>query len=197
MTNWQQRLGQVAVIALPWVFIPVAIAHTGHGETVGFDHGFLHPFGGPDHVLAMVAVGLWAGQLGDRALGLVPVGFLGAMALAAGGGMVGGPFPLMESGIVLSVLVGGLLVALAVRLPATTGMAIAGLLAITHGWAHGAEMPADGDGLTYGLGFVAATTLLLLSGIGLASICQRWEQPKSLRALGALVALSSLYLWFA
>jgi len=190
-------LGQVVAIALPWVFIPAAIAHTGHGETTGFDHGFGHPFGGPDHVLAMVAVGLWAGQLGDRALGLVPAGFLTAMALAAMGGMALGPFPFMESGILLSVLVGGLLVALAVRLPATTGMAIAGGLAIAHGWAHGAEMPAGGDGLAYGLGFAAATALLMLSGIGLASVCQRWEQPRSLQGIGALVALSSVYLWFA
>jgi urease accessory protein len=197
VNNWQRKWGQIAAIALPWVFIPAAIAHTGHGETVGFDHGFLHPLGGPDHVLAMVAVGLWAGQLGDRALALVPAGFLGAMALAAVGGIALGPFAFMESGILLSVLVGGLLVALAVRLPAVTGMAIAGLLAIAHGWAHGAEMPASGNGLTYGLGFGLATALLLLSGMGLASVCQRWEQPRSLQGIGALVALSSLYLWFA
>ncbi|NJK61172.1 MAG: urease accessory protein UreJ, partial [Oscillatoriales cyanobacterium SM2_1_8] len=108
-----------------------------------------------------------------------------------------GPFPVMESGIVLSGLVGGLLVALAVRLPAAMGMAIAGVLAIAHGWAHGAEMPAAGDGLAYGLGFGLATSLLLLSGIGLASVCQRWEQPRSLQGIGALLALSSLYLWFA
>ncbi|NJK60668.1 MAG: hypothetical protein HC918_11075, partial [Oscillatoriales cyanobacterium SM2_1_8] len=78
MGRWQQKAGWLAIAAGLGVWAPVAIAHTGHGETAGFDHGFLHPFGGADHVLAMVAVGLWAGQLGARALGLVPMGFVGA-----------------------------------------------------------------------------------------------------------------------
>ena len=118
-----------------------ALAHTGAGATSGFAHGFVHPIGGLDHVLAMVAVGLYAALLGGRALWLVPATFVGAMALGGALGMAGLALPYGEIGIALSVIALGLAVALRISLPVLIATALAGLFAIFHGHAHGAEMP--------------------------------------------------------
>jgi urease accessory protein len=141
--------------------------HEGHDLTWDFNGGFAHPVSGWDHLLAMIAVGLWAAQLGGRARWLVPAAFVGVMTLGAVAGQAGLMFPGIEQGIAASVFVLGLLIAAAVRLPVAAGMALVGVFAIFHGLAHGAEMPATAGGLSYGAGFVAATVLLHAAGVGL------------------------------
>jgi urease accessory protein len=143
-----------------------ALAHGGHGEVAGFVHGFAHPFGGLDHVVAMLAVGLLAYQLGGRALWLVPSTFVAVMAIGGMLGATGIALPYVEAGIAASIIVLGAAIAFGIRTPAVMAASVAGLFAVFHGYAHGAEMPLGGSALQYGLGFVAATALLHLIGIG-------------------------------
>jgi urease accessory protein len=154
----------VSLIAIP----TAALAHTGHGDTSGFAHGFMHPLGGLDHLLCMVAVGLFAAVLGGRALWLVPLSFVGMMIVGFLTGVAGVEMPFVELGIGLSAVVIGAVAASGRLLPVAGAMALVGVFAIFHGHAHGAEMPSDASGLDYALGFVAATTLLHLVGIGAA-----------------------------
>jgi urease accessory protein len=157
-----------AVAAIIWSGLATAAgAHTGLGATMGFGHGFGHPIGGLDHVLAMVAVGLFAAHLGRRALWLVPSSFVAMMAVGGALGMSGVDVPMVEMGIAASVVVLGVLVALQARLPTAAAMGLVGFFAIFHGHAHGAEMPADAGGLSYALGFMLATALLHAAGIAL------------------------------
>jgi urease accessory protein len=144
-----------------------AQAHTGVGDTAGFAHGFAHPLSGIDHVLAMVAVGLFAAQLGGRALWLVPLSFVSVMMIGGALGMAVIGVPFVETGIGLSVVVLGLAVAFGVHLPTAFAMALVGSFAVFHGHAHGAEMPESASGLLYGAGFVLATALLHALGIGI------------------------------
>jgi urease accessory protein len=144
----------------------VAFAHTGIGHTHGFTYGFIHPLSGVDHILAMVAVGLFAAQLGGRALWLVPASFVSMMALAGILGTTGIPLPFVEIGIAISVIALGLIVAFEAKPPVAAAMALVALFAIFHGHAHGAELPEDASSLVYGAGFVAATALLHAIGIG-------------------------------
>lgn len=158
----------------------------------GFAHGFQHPFLGVDHVLAMVAVGLWAAHLGGRARWLVPASFVAAMAAAGGWAMAGLALPYLETGIALTVVaLGGLILARA-RLPLALGMALAGSFAIFHGLAHGIEAPASA-GLGYGLGFVAATALLHAVGLGLgvATTAKEGGLPRWLARVGGGVAVTA------
>ena len=144
-----------------------ALAHTGTGAEHGFVHGLLHPLGGADHVLAMVAVGLLAAHLGGRALWLVPAAFVAAMAAGGWLGFSGAPLPYFEAGIALSVVVLGALVALRIELPLALAMTVAALFAVFHGYAHGAELPGGASTLAYGAGFVIATAILHATGIAL------------------------------
>ncbi len=153
----------VATVALP----TIASAHPGHDGTPGFIHGFLHPLGGLDHILAMVAVGLFAARLGGRALWLVPASFVVTMAAAGVAGMAGFALPYVEAGIALSILVLGAAIALETTMPVAAAMGLVALFAVFHGHAHGAEMPETMSGLAYGAGFVAATAALHALGIGL------------------------------
>jgi urease accessory protein len=149
------------------LLIPTAaLAHTGAGAVHGFAYGFAHPLGGLDHVLAMVAVGIFAAQLGGRALWLVPATFVLAMAAAGLAGIAGVPIPFVEVGIALSVVVLGAIVALKARAPVAVAMGLVGFFAVFHGYAHGAEMQQGAGGAAYGLGFMAATALLHMVGIG-------------------------------
>jgi urease accessory protein len=143
----------------------LASAHTGVGSTLGFAHGFAHPIGGVDHVLAMVAVGIFAANLGGRALWAVPLTFMALMAVGGGFGMAGMPLPFVEIGIALSIVVLGLAVAIRFEWPVAAAMALVGLFAVFHGHAHGTEMPVDASGAAYALGFVIATGLLHLAGV--------------------------------
>jgi urease accessory protein len=169
-----------------------ALAHPGPGGGLGA--GLAHPFGGLDHVLAMVAVGLWAAQLGGRALWLVPAGFVAAMLAGAALGWAGvGVIP-AEAGILASVLLLGLLVAFAVRLPLALGLVVVGAFALCHGHAHGAELPAGADTLGFAAGFAAATALLHALGIA-AGLALR--DNRALRWSGAGIAAAGLVLILA
>ncbi len=165
-----------------------ALAHTGGHAATGLAAGFAHPFMGIDHLLAMLAVGLWAVQTGGRALWAVPAAFIGVMVLGAGLGMAGAGLPLVEFGILGSVLVLGLLVAAAPRLPLWAPVAIAGLFALFHGHAHGTEMPEGASGALYGAGFLAATALLHGIGLGLGLAMTRRTAPLARVAGGAVAA---------
>ena len=164
-----------------------AAAHSGHGAGTGFTYGVAHPLLGLDHLLAMVAVGLWAAQIGGRALWLIPAAFVSVMAAGGAMAVAGIDLPLVEAGILGSVLVLGLLVALAPRLPFWAPAAIVGLFAIFHGHAHGTEMPENAAGLAYGLGLVLATAVLHAAGIGLGIGATR-HSALVLRAGGAVIA---------
>jgi urease accessory protein len=159
------------------VLLPsLASAHTGVGDPNGFAHGFGHPLSGLDHILAMVAVGMFAAHLGGRALWLVPLSFVGMMAVSGAFGMAGGDVPLVEIGIGLSIVVLGLAVALNLNIPVIGAMGFVCLVAIFHGHAHGAEMPEDASGLAYGFGFVLATILLHGIGIGLGILIEHFGE---------------------
>lgn len=171
-------------------FCGIANAHPGHGG--GLMAGIAHPLFGLDHVLAMVAVGVWAFQLGGRAKWLVPASFVALMAVAGGVGMAGIGLPMVEIGIAASVLILGLLIAFSVRVTPAIGAGIVALFAIFHGHAHGAEMPLLGSAWQYGIGFVLATAAL--HGLGLALGKSLDKQNLVLRATGAMVAASGAWM---
>ncbi|HUZ07420.1 MAG TPA: HupE/UreJ family protein [Candidatus Paceibacterota bacterium] len=175
----------------------LAQAHPGlPGHTHGFTNGVLHPLTGLDHICAMLAVGLWAAQRGGRAVWLVPATFVSVMIAGGMLGMGGVGIPYIEQGIAASVLVLGLLIAAAVRLPVAASMAVVGLFALFHGYAHGAEMPATASGLAYGLGFVLATIGLHLTGIGLGLAGQKIVSAQFVRCLGGAIAACGVFLCF-
>jgi urease accessory protein len=171
-----------------------AEAHTGHGATNAFTAGFAHPLGGLDHLLAMVAVGLWAGLAGGRALWVWPASFVAAMVVGGVMGMAGVPMPFVEQGILASVIVIGLAAALALSPGLAVGAAIAALAGLFHGHAHGTEVPADASGLAYAAGFALATTLLHAVGIAATVIATRFTLPVAARAAGGLAALAGVVL---
>ena len=144
-----------------------AFAHVGQGHMVGFAYGFAHPLSGLDHIIAMVAVGLYAANLGGRNLWLVPSAFVATMIFGGILGYSGFPLPLVERGIGLSVVVMSMAVAAGVNLPTAGAMALISLFALFHGHAHGSEGVELTSFLPYAAGFIIATTLLHLAGIGL------------------------------
>jgi urease accessory protein len=146
----------------------LAFAHTGVGHTAGFFHGFEHPIGGLDHILAMVAVGVFAYVLGGRALWLVPLSFVGMMIVGFILGAAQIDLPFVELGIALSSVVIGAAAAWGRPMPVAAAMALVGVFAVFHGHAHGAEMPADSSGIAYAAGFAVSTALLHLAGIAAA-----------------------------
>lgn len=192
----QARLLRAAVTILAVLSVPaVALAHTGAGPASGFGHGFGHPLGGLDHILAMVMVGVFAWQLGGRALWLVPASFVVVMAVGGALGMAGIGVPFVEVGIALSVIVLGAVVAFGVKAPLAVAMGMVGLFAIFHGHAHGAEMPEGAGGLAYAAGFILATALLHAAGIGVGFAIGRFGErfgPTVVRAAGAFSALAGV-----
>ncbi|RVC63883.1 HupE/UreJ family protein [Mesorhizobium sp.] len=145
-----------------------AYAHVGVGTTSSFTAGFMHPLSGLDHMTAMVAVGLWAALKGGKAIWAWPLAFVGVMLAGGALGMLHVPVPFVEPGILASVVALGQLVALAVDLPVSAGVAIIGLFALFHGHAHGTEVPENAGGLEYIAGFAAATAVLHATGIAAA-----------------------------
>ncbi len=172
----------------------LAQAHVGDGAAHGFTPGFEHPLLGLDHLLAMLAIGLWAAQIGGRAGWAVPATFVGVMALGGALGMAQANLPFVEPAILASVLVLGLLIAFAVRLPLAASIPLVGLFAIFHGYAHGSEMPAATSSLPYAAGFLLATTLLHSVGIGLGLFIQRATAAPLVRFAGATIAVAGIYL---
>jgi urease accessory protein len=192
MTQSPFSFRKLAVGALVALTPALAQAHPGHDHG-DFATGVLHPLNGLDHLLAMVAIGLWAVQLGGRAVWAVPLSFVGAMSVGAAVGISGFALPGAELGILASVLVLGALLVACVRLPLAVSAALAAVVAVCHGFAHGAELPAGASALTYGLGFVAATAALHALGITAGLAARAGAQPIWIRAAGlTLVAAGGL-----
>ncbi len=170
----------------------LAQAHPGHGSGVG--SGLVHPLTGLDHLLAMVAVGMWAAQLGGRARWAVPASFIGVMALGSALGMLGITLPAVEMAICASVVLLGLLVAGAAKLRLEACMAAAGFFAFFHGLTHGAEIPATANGLAYTAGFVVVTAALHTLGFGIAAGMKRFGEAAWVRAAGGAIAFAGMML---
>jgi urease accessory protein len=183
-----------ALLATALVLVPtLAFAHPGlPGHTHGFADGVLHPLTGIDHILAMVAVGLFAAQLGGRALWLVPASFVAVMAAAGVAGMNGVTLPMTEAGIALSIVALGAVIALRISMPVAAAMTMVGFFAVFHGYAHGAEAPDNVSGFLYGMGFVAATAMLHAAGIGIGLALGRIRGTAGrtvMRVAGSLAAV--------
>jgi urease accessory protein len=181
---------RACVASMAMVFCGIAAAHPGHGDS--YMAGVAHPLLGLDHLLAMVAVGVWASQLGGHARWAAPAAFVGLMALAGGMSMAGIGLPSVESAVATSVLLLGLLIAFALKASPALATAIVGVFAVFHGIAHGAEMPALATPWRYGFGFVMSTAAL--HGIGLLLGSGLNKRPLWLRGTGALVAASGALL---
>jgi urease accessory protein len=179
-----------AIAALTLIATP-AFAHTGPHAS-GFMTGLGHPFNGLDHVLVMAGIGIWAGQLGGRNTWLVPAAFVATMVLGAGIALMNIPLPQVELGIAGSVVAIGMLVAFGTRLPAGAAAALAGLMALFHGHAHGTELPAMASAWGYAAGFVLSTAMLHAIGLGLPLAVFRFARPMSLRAAGLATAVFGL-----
>jgi urease accessory protein len=168
----------------------------GHAETGvagGLVSGFLHPIFGLDHLVAMVAVGLWGAQLGAPAIWVLPITFPMVMAFGALLGVAGIPLPAVELGVSASALVLGVMVLLAARPPLTLAAAVVAAFAVLHGHAHGTELPGAANALAYGIGFVVSTGLLHLCGI-LIGVLVSWPAgARVVRACGGAVAACGVY----
>jgi urease accessory protein len=180
------------------LFAQSAHAHTPAGDATGFLSGLRHPLSGLDHVLAMIAVGLWGAQLGSPAIWLLPVTF--PMVMAFGGllGLLGVPLPGVEFGIAVSAILLGIAVLFEARPPLAAAAMLVAIFAIFHGHAHGTELPPGQDGLLYSIGFVIATGCLHGVGIGIGAL-HRWEWgQRVMRLAGATVAAGgAVFLWKA
>jgi urease accessory protein len=187
---------RTGLITAALTLIPAtAFAHTGAADAPGFAWGFAHPFGGIDHILAMVTVGILAWQLGGRALALVPATFVLVMAAGAALGMARLPLPLVEIGITISVIVLGGMVAFTRNAPIAIAVGLVGLFALFHGHAHGTEMALNTDAGAYAAGFILATALLHVAGIALGCAMGRIADNRAAYRLGgSLVALAGLAL---
>ena len=182
------------ILVLSLIFPGLALAHPGVGEVAGFMHGISHPIGGADHLLAMMAVGLWVAQIGGRALWAVPCTFVGVMSLGGVLGFFGVSVPFIEEGILVSVLILGVLIAGAFRFPPLYSALVVGFFAIFHGHAHGAEMPAKISAGSFTVGFTLATVILHVAGMGLGRLMQKSNLHTVTRLAGGAVALGGIYL---
>jgi len=183
------------LVALAVLVPTAAFAHPGHGPEIGLIAGFLHPMSGIDHILCMIAVGVFAAVLGGRALWLVPLSFVGMMAVGFLLGANGVTLPFVELAIGLSSVVIGAVAAWGKPMPISAAIALVGAFAIFHGHAHGAEMPANAGGLQFALGFMTATALLHVAGIagavGVAKLAGRYGRPLA-RIAGVAFAIGGI-----
>ena len=190
-----QRVVVLFGLLTVWLMLlaPGGQAHVEAGGAGSVVAGFLHPVTGIDHVVAMVAVGLWGAVLGPPAIWLLPVAF--PMVMAFGGllGLLAVPLPGVETGIALSALVLGVLVMFQTRLPLVLTFLLVGLFALFHGFAHGVELPEGGDALLFSLSFVVATGLLHLVGIALGEV-RRWAWGQALLKLAG-AAIAAVGIW--
>ena len=167
---------------------PLAFAHTGDGPLNGWLHGCTHPLSGLDHILAMVAIGLWAAQGHGRIVWLFPLIFVGVMGLGGLLSMIALPLAFEEYGIMLSLVILGALLAWRKHLPLSVSVLLIGLFALSHGYAHGSEMPSSISLPSYAVGFMLATMLLHLCGIGLALLCKKFAGTRWIRFSGIIIA---------
>ena len=181
------------IFVLLFLFVPQLWAHQTGDVAGGLLSGFLHPITGLDHVVAMVAVGLWGAQLKRPAIWLLPIVFPMIMAFGGSLGVAGVPVPGIEIGIAVSAIVLGMMVLFAVKPPLWMAIVIVAFFAIFHGHAHGTELPGSAQPLAYGVGFVTTTGLLHVSGIAIGTI-YKWKQGQVVvKALGAGIGLVGLY----
>jgi len=176
----------------------VAEAHIQRGEEVSFVSGLKHPISGLDHVVAMIAVGLWGAQLGAPAIWVLPVAF--PMVMACGGllGLLGVPLPGVEVGIALSAIALGGAVLAAWRAPLPVAAVLVAVFAVFHGYAHGSELPPGENGLLYSVGFVVATGCLHALGITIGLLNRGPHGARLVRGAGAAIAATGAYfLWQA
>jgi urease accessory protein len=189
MRSFTHKASLTALVAIATAgFSSAAFAHIGDHSHMSFAEGLTHPFTGLDHMLAMVAVGLWASQLGGRALWLLPLTFPVVMAAGAALGFGGVSLPWVEIGIAVSVLVLGALVAWRVHPSLAVSVPLIGLFAALHGYSHGVELPANVSALTYAAGFIAATLVLHLAGIALGLAANRVPVRYAARTAGGAIA---------
>ena len=183
-----------ALAALAILFAPEeAYAHIIPGEQGGFGSGFAHPLTGPDHFLAMFAVGLWSAQMGGRSVWTLPVIFPMIMVIGGVVGMSGLPLPAIEIGIALSILALGGAIVLAWRPSEWIALTLIAYFALCHGYAHGVELPLATDPADYAIGFVLATGMIHLLGIGVGTALGKPMQGRLSRALGAVIAVGGIY----
>lgn len=188
-----QRIGLAFLSLIAFAALPgVAQAHIGIGSTTGFVDGMVHPLSGLDHICAMFGVGLWASQRGGRSIWVLPLAFVLVMTIGGLLGMVHVFIPFIEPGIVASVLVIGLLVSTAIRLPLFASTCVVALFALFHGHAHGTEMPIAAAGVWYGIGFLSSTLVLLAFGVGLGLTGRKLHAPWIFRTAGTAIVTCGL-----
>ena len=194
MNRSKEAVARLATVCITLLLCAQAAqAHVNKGEAAGFLSGLKHPISGLDHVVAMIAVGLWGAQLGAPAIWVLPVAF--PMVMACGGmlGLLGVPLPGIEIGIAASAILLGAAVMMELRPPIALAAVLVGFFAIFHGYAHGSELPAGQSGLLYSIGFVMATGCL--HGVGISiGLVHRWSWgQRALRMAGAAIALAGLF----
>ncbi len=183
-----------APIAIAIALVPsLASAHPGAHFHVDMADGFAHPLGGLDHLLAMLGVGLLAWRLGGRAIWAVPTAFVALMAVGGLAGFAGLELPFFEAGIALSLVAFGAAIAVPQKLPTVAAAGLVGFFALFHGFAHGAELPAAAGAAGYAAGFLAASAMLHVAGIALATFAAR-VRPTAVRFGGAAMAVAGVAL---
>ena len=188
-TSWQL----LVIVAFTSIVPHPASAHLKGGALGGFQSGFTHPIVGTDHLLAMLAVGIWGAQMGGRNVWTLPVTF--PLIMAAGGilGMSGFALPNVELGIALSVLILGIAIAFAWKAPEWAALLLIAVFAVFHGYAHGVELPRAVDPASYANGFVVATGLIHIAGIGIGLLLGRPWRGQLSQVLGAAIAVTGLF----
>lgn len=195
--TWNRRILRAASPILIAASYPsLAQAHVGAGPIHSLADGFIHPLTGLDHLAAMLAVGLWAAQLGGRAIWLMPTTFVAMLMLGGIMGIGQMPLPFVEPAIVASIIVLGLSVSTAVSLPMAAGAIVAGMFAVFHGHAHGTEMPLGSVSVAYGLGILGSSAVLLLLGIAFGLAARHANLTWS-RYAGGAIAACGIYLCVA
>ena len=193
--NFTNRFLPSGIVVLPILLVAGTVqAHTGAGPAAGFPAGLAHPLLGIDHLLAMIAVGLWAALLGGRAQWLVPAAFVAVMLVGGGLAMAAVALPMVETMILTSVVVLGGLVAARLTVPVAAGMAIVAAFALFHGHAHGMEMPVSAGGAQYFAGFLLATAALHAIGLAIGVLARRRHEALPMRAAGGAIAAAGLLL---
>jgi urease accessory protein len=188
------RFAQIAATVAAIALAPsLAAAHPGAHFHVDMGDGFAHPLGGLDHLLAMLGVGLLAWRLGGRAIWAVPTAFVALMAVGGLAGFAGFELPFFEAGIALSLVAFGAAIAVPQKLPTVAAAGLVGFFALFHGFAHGAELPAASGAAGYAAGFLAASAMLHVAGIGLATFAA-WLRPTAVRFGGAAMAVAGVAL---